>query len=65
MPDVVVTGYGIVSPIGSSIPEFEQRMFAGDSGIIDIRGSLVGKNFPVPFGGVVDNTTTPLFTTDS
>ncbi len=57
MPDVVVTGYGIVSPIGSSIPEFEQRMFAGDSGIIDIRGSLVGKNFPVPFGGVVDNTT--------
>jgi len=56
MPDVVVTGYGIVSPIGSSIPEFEKRMFAGESGIVDVRGSLVGKNFPVPFGGVVDNT---------
>ena len=57
MPDVVVTGYGIVSPIGASIPEFEKRMFAGDSGIVDVRGSLVGKNFPVPFGGVVDKTT--------
>lgn len=56
MHDVVVTGYGIVSPIGTSIPEFEKRMFAGDSGVIDVRGTLVGNNFPVPFAGVVVDT---------
>ncbi len=59
MHDVVVTQYGVVSPIGNTVPEFEQRMFAGDSGIIDVRGSLVGKNFPVPFGAVVDDSTIP------
>ena len=59
MHDVVVTQYGIVSPIGNTIPEFEKRMFAGSSGIIDVRGSLVGKNFPVPFGAVVDDSTVP------
>jgi len=59
MHGVVVTEYGIVSPIGNSIPEFERRMFTGDSGIIDVRGSLVSKNFPVPFGGVVDDTNVP------
>ncbi len=57
--DVVVTGYGIVSPLGVSISEFEERMFAGDSGIIDLRGSFVSKNFPVPFGGVVDESRIP------
>ena len=59
MHDVVVTQYGIVSPIGNTIPEFEKRMFAGDSGIVDVRGSLVGKQFPVPFGAVVDDSTIP------
>lgn len=59
MHDVVVTQCGIVSPIGNTVPEFEQKMFAGDSGIIDIRGSLVGENFPVPFGAVVDDSTIP------
>ena len=59
MHDVVVTQYGIVSPIGNTIPEFEKRMFAGSSGIIDVRGSLVGKSFPVPFGAVVDDSTVP------
>ncbi len=57
--DVVVTEIGIVSPLGGSISEFETRMFAGDSGIIDIRGLLVDKNFPVPFGGVIDDSKIP------
>ncbi len=52
---VVVTGYGIISPLGCSIGDFERRMFAGESGVIDIRGNLVDKNFPVPFAGVVDD----------
>ncbi|ABL65144.1 beta-ketoacyl-[acyl-carrier-protein] synthase family protein [Chlorobium phaeobacteroides] len=59
MLDIVVTDFGITSPIGISVPEFEKRMFAGDSGIIDLRGSLVGNNFPVAFGGVVDDTNIP------
>ncbi|NTU50355.1 MAG: hypothetical protein HGA87_05665 [Desulfobulbaceae bacterium] len=58
--EVVVTGYGISSPLGNSIPEFEKRMFAGESGIIDIRGILVPENFPVPFGGVIDDSDIPL-----
>jgi 3-oxoacyl-[acyl-carrier-protein] synthase II len=57
--EVVITQYGIVSPIGTTIPEFERKMFAGDSGIIDLRGSLVGKNFPVPYGAVIDETAIP------
>ncbi len=59
--EVVVTGYGISSPLGNSIPEFEKRMFAGESGVIDIRGSLVPDNFPVPFGGVIDHSEMPLY----
>ena len=59
MHDVVVTQYGVVSPIGTTIPEFEERMFAGDSGVVDVSGSVVGKNFPVPFGAVVDDSTVP------
>jgi 3-oxoacyl-[acyl-carrier-protein] synthase II len=55
MHDVVVTGYGIISPLGNSIGDFERRMFAGESGITDIRGKLVGRNFAVPYAGVVDD----------
>lgn len=59
MHTVVVTGYGVISPIGNSIPEFERRMFAGDSGIRNVRGDLVAEDFPVPFAGVVDDTNLP------
>lgn len=59
MHDVVITGYGVISPIGNSIGEFERRMFAGDSGIRDVRGSLVAQDFPVPFAGVVDDSNLP------
>jgi 3-oxoacyl-[acyl-carrier-protein] synthase II len=59
MQEVVVTGYGVISPIGNSIGEFERRMFAGESGIRNVRGSLVAENFPVPFAGVVDDSKLP------
>ena len=59
MHDVVITGYGVISPIGNNIEEFERRMFAGDSGIRDIRGTLVANDFPVPFAGVVDDSALP------
>jgi 3-oxoacyl-[acyl-carrier-protein] synthase II len=54
MHKVVVTGYGVISPIGNSVEEFERRMFAGESGIKSIRGAEVSERFPVPHAGVVD-----------
>ncbi|NTU97970.1 MAG: hypothetical protein HGA62_09185, partial [Chlorobiaceae bacterium] len=57
--EIVVTGYGVVSPIGNSIVDFEKRMFDGESGVIDIRGSLVPNTFPVPFGAVIDDSGIP------
>ena len=59
MQRAFVTACGIVSPIGASVREFESRMFAGDSGIVDLRGRLVDQNFPVPFGGVIDDSAIP------
>src|SRR5438067_12668673 len=51
--EVVVTSCGIVSPLGIGVPEFRRRMFAGDSGIVDIRGRIVADDFPVRAGAVV------------
>lgn len=51
---VVVTSMGIVSPLGLNVPEFETRMFRGDSGVTDIRGKLVEESFPVPHAALVD-----------
>ncbi|TAN41930.1 MAG: beta-ketoacyl-[acyl-carrier-protein] synthase family protein [Nitrospirae bacterium] len=59
MNSVVITGCGLITPLGNSIGEFERRMFAGDSGIRDIRGTLVADNFPVPFAGIIDDTGLP------
>lgn len=59
MSDVVITGCGIISPIGNSVEEFEKRMFAGESGLRDVRGDLVAEDFPVPFAGVVDDSNLP------
>ena len=59
MQDVVITGYGVISPIGNSVDEFERRMFAGESGIKNLRGTIVADDFPVPFGAVVDDSTLP------
>jgi len=56
---VVVTSYGIISPIGMSVPEFEKNLFAGKSGIRNIRGTLVPREFPVPYGAWVDRKELP------
>ena len=57
--DVVVTAYGIVSPLGNSPDEFERRMFAGESGVKSIKGSLVSETFPVPYGAVIGRADLP------
>ncbi len=54
--EVVVTGAGIVSPIGVGVCEFAKRMFAGDSGVVDIRGSVVPDSFPVRAVGRIPRT---------
>jgi 3-oxoacyl-[acyl-carrier-protein] synthase II len=53
MREVVVTGCGVVAPLGIGVPEFRERMFAGDSGLVDIRGLVVAANFPVFAAGLV------------
>jgi 3-oxoacyl-(acyl-carrier-protein) synthase len=53
MNEVVITGYGIVAPIGADIAEFSRRMFAADSGTIDIRGRWVAPDFPIAAAAVV------------
>ncbi len=57
---VVVTGVGIVSPLGHDVDEFGKRMFAGESGVVNIRGTFVHENFPVPYAALVDNSKLPL-----
>ena len=53
MHQVVITGVGIVSSLGTGVSEFGERMFAGGSGVTEIRGKRVAENFPVPVGGPV------------
>jgi len=50
---VFITAKSVVTPIGSTVQEFSERMFAGDSGIVDIRGRLVPEDFPVPYAGLL------------
>jgi 3-oxoacyl-[acyl-carrier-protein] synthase II len=50
---VAVTGMGVVSPLGHDVGSFARRMFAGESGVVDLRGRLLPAGFPVPYGGVV------------
>jgi 3-oxoacyl-[acyl-carrier-protein] synthase II len=57
MREVAITGLGIVSSLGTNVPDFSRRMFAGESGTIDIRGELVASNFPVPVGAPVPRST--------
>ena len=54
MSRVFVTGLGVVSPLGVTIQEFSRRMFAGDSGVVSILGTLVDASFPVPYAALVD-----------
>lgn len=48
--EVVVTSIGILSSIGADPSAFETNLFAGKSGVRDIRGHLVPADFPVPYG---------------
>lgn len=64
MHQVVITGAGVVSPIGTTLAEFGRRMFAGDSGAVDIRGKLVAYNFPVPVAAPIFDELTPSETPD-
>lgn len=47
--EVVVTSYGVVSPIGCDPSAFEANLFAGRSGVRSIRGTHVSADFPVPY----------------
>lgn len=57
--DVVITGYGLVSPLGSTIEAFEEGLFAGKSGVRSIRGTMVTDDFPVPYAAYVDRRDLP------
>lgn len=59
MHRVVVTASGIVSPLGTNVAEFGRRMFAAESGVVNIRDRLVAFNFPVPTAGLVPDERLP------
>ncbi|MFI5105149.1 MAG: beta-ketoacyl-[acyl-carrier-protein] synthase family protein, partial [Terriglobales bacterium] len=59
MCQVVITGAGVVSSIGSTLAEFKQRMFASDSGAIHIRGTRVASNFPIAVAAPVQQELKP------
>ena len=51
---VVITGLGIICPVGLSIDETWSNILAGNSGIRPITAFDV-KDFPVRFGGTIEN----------
>ena len=51
---VVITGLGIICPVGLSIDEAWSNILAGNSGIRQITAFDV-KDFPVRFGGTIEN----------
>ncbi|NCN27504.1 beta-ketoacyl-[acyl-carrier-protein] synthase family protein [bacterium] len=53
---VVITGAGVVSPIGTTTKDFSTNMFAGKSGVVNIRGGFTEENFPVPYAAIIDRT---------
>lgn len=57
--EVVVTSYGIVSPIGFNAQSFETAMFAGQSGVRALGGHLAAENFPVPYAAWIDRESLP------
>jgi 3-oxoacyl-[acyl-carrier-protein] synthase II len=56
---VVVSGAGVVSPLGNDVATFGRRMLAGESGVRGLRGWLLPEDFPVPYGGAVCRETLP------
>lgn len=51
MRKVVVTGIGIVSPLGSTIEEFWNRLVAGESGVVALEDEMYSR-FPTRIGAV-------------
>lgn len=51
MNEVAVTGLGVVCPLGNDAETFGRRMFAGESGVCDLRGGRLAADFPVPHAG--------------
>jgi 3-oxoacyl-[acyl-carrier-protein] synthase II len=49
---VVITGLGVVSSLACKVPEYWQKLLAGESGVHDLKVFDVG-NFKVKFGGDV------------
>jgi 3-oxoacyl-[acyl-carrier-protein] synthase II len=58
-PDVVITAFGLVSPLGHTGEDFAQGLFAGKSGVRSIRGTMVTGDFPVPYAAYVDRKDLP------
>lgn len=57
--EVVITAYGIISPIGLNCPDFKEGLFAGRSGVRSVRGSLAPENFPVPYAAWIPRNELP------
>lgn len=53
MEEVVITAHGLVSSLGATEAEFTERMFAGESGVVSIRDTMVHSSFPVPYAAMV------------
>jgi 3-oxoacyl-[acyl-carrier-protein] synthase II len=53
MQRVVISGYGVVSPLGVGAEQFAKCMLDGKSGVRNINGSLVASNFPVHVAAIV------------
>lgn len=51
--EVVITSFGIVSPIGQDVASFEENLFAGRSGVKNIRGVMASQDFPVPYAAYI------------
>ncbi len=58
--EVVITGLGIVSPLGIGCGEVWERLYAGQSGVQRIAW-LADAGFPAPIGGVVEGFDPRLF----
>lgn len=57
--DVVITGYGLVSPLGNTIEAFKEGLFEGKSGVRSLRSHMVSDDFPVPYAAYVQRKELP------
>jgi 3-oxoacyl-[acyl-carrier-protein] synthase II len=55
--EVVICNFGIVSPIGQDADSFEENLFAGRSGVRNLRGVTCAEDFPVPYAAYVPRET--------